>query len=105
MRISEGRLRSLIRSLIKESTNDLSSNIMVKNISHLVGDGGRPNGTNGWNWFAQTKSGESISLYYQEHMGRKVEVKDPPKSMIRYTGRPDEWGIVYISLGDLSYFF
>lgn len=105
MRIAEGRLRSIIRSVIKESTNHLSSSIMVKNISHLVGDSGRPNGTDGWNWYVQTKEGDSISLYYQERMGRKVEIKGPPKSMIRYTGRPDDWGVAYISLGDLSYFF
>ena len=83
----------------------LSSNRLVKNISFIVKDKGRPNGTEGWNWSLTTNKGDKISLYYQERMGTEVEIQNPPKSMLPYTGRPDSWGIAYISIADLSYFF
>jgi hypothetical protein len=88
-----------------ERQASLSSNRLVKNISFIVKDKGRPNGTDGWNWSLTTNKGDKISLYYKEQMGTEVEIQNPPKSMLPYTGRPDGWGIAYISIADLSYFF
>lgn len=88
-----------------ERQASLSSNRLVKNISFIVKDKGRPNGTDGWNWSLTTNKGDKISLYYKEQMGTEVEIQNPPKSMLPYTGRPDGRGIAYISIADLSYFF
>jgi hypothetical protein len=82
----------------------LSSNRLVKNISFIVKDKGRQNGPHGWSWKLTTNKGDDISLYYEDHMGTEVEIKDPPKSMLQYTGKPFR-GIAYISIADLSYFF
>jgi hypothetical protein len=96
-------LESRVARLERQAS--LSSNRLVKNISFIVKDKGRPNGTDGWNWFLTTNKGDKISLYYQDRMGTEVEIQNPPKSMLPYTGRPDGWGIAYISIADLSYFF
>lgn len=89
-------------SAMEMRTASLASNRFVQEITSILGDGGRPNGSKGWNWSPITTRGDKVSLYYEESYGDEVEVSKPP----RYMGvSTDSFGIGYIAISDLRKFF
>lgn len=74
----------------------------VEAISYLLGIDPKPNGSN-FNWFAKTKSGVPLSLYYEVNLDlHRVEVMDR-KGIL---GLPtDSEGIVSINISDLPKYF
>ena len=75
----------------------------VEKISGIVGNDGEQSGFRGWRWSVKTNQGDVISLYYE--YGDHVEIQNPPSYMIRYTGKPDDSGIAFIEIDDLTHFF
>tara|TARA_B100000073_G_scaffold347518_1_gene362137 strand:- start:6126 stop:6383 length:258 start_codon:yes stop_codon:yes gene_type:complete len=80
-------------------------NRQVEAISYLLNQDPKPNGSEGWNWLAETHNGKIMSLYYETGMyshGDNVEVSDPG-NILGMTTPADE--VVNFPIADIPKYF